>query len=119
MRVKDEVGRFGEDVAVARLRSAGLVLLDRNWRCSDGELDIVARDGSVVAFIEVKTRSTSDFGDPSEAVTHRKAARIHRLAARWLAEHPETRTEEIRFDIVAVVRRGPGGMTVSHLRGAF
>lgn len=119
MRVKDEVGRFGEGIATARLAEAGLVVLERNWRCPDGEIDIVARDGAMVVFVEVKTRSSAQFGDPSEAVTYRKAARIHRLAARWLSEHPDVRAEELRFDIVAIVRQGPDGMSVSHLKGAF
>lgn len=119
MRVKDEVGRFGEEVAAARLIEAGMIVLDRNWRCPAGELDIVARDGPTTVFVEVKTRSTDEFGDPSEAVTYRKAARIHRLAARWLAEHRDVEVGELRFDIVSVVRRGPAGMTVSHLPGAF
>ena len=64
MRVKDVVGRFGEDVAVAHLKAAGLTVLDRSWRCGDGELDIVVRDGPTLVFVEVKTRSTSAFGDP-------------------------------------------------------
>ena len=119
MRVKDAVGRFGEDVAVARLIDAGLVVVDRNWRCPDGELDVVAVEGDTAVFVEVKTRSTDHFGDPALAVDHRKAARIHRLAARWLAEHPEITVAELRFDIVSVVRRTADGMTVNHLRGAF
>jgi putative endonuclease len=119
MRVKDALGRFGEDVAVQRLLGAGLVVLERNWRCPDGELDIVARDGAVAVFVEVKTRSTDAFGDPSEAVTARKAARIHRLAGRWLAEHPDVSADEMRFDVVSVLRRRTGGVSVTHLSGAF
>ena len=119
MRLKDLVGQFGEDVAAERLTSAGLVVLDRNWRCSEGELDIVARDGATAVFVEVKTRSSSAFGDPSEAVGRGKAARIHRLAARWLAENPQSGIEELRFDIVSVVRDGRGGVEASHLVGAF
>lgn len=119
MRVKDLVGKFGEDVAVDRLTAAGLEVLDRNWRCPEGELDVVAREGRTIAFVEVKTRSSDEFGDPSEAVTAAKAARIHRLAARWLAEHPQAGVCDLRFDIVAVVRRTPDGVQVRHLRGAF
>ena len=118
MRLKDAVGRFGEDVAAAHLIDAGLTVLERNWRCADGELDLVARDGSTVVFVEVKTRSSAAFGDPSEAVTYGKAMRIHRLAARWLREHPAQGAEEMRFDIVSVLRL-PDAVRVEHLRGAF
>jgi putative endonuclease len=119
MRVKDAVGRFGEQLAAERLVADGLVLLDRNWRCSDGELDIVAVDGEVLVFVEVKTRSSVAFGDPAEAVDRAKAARVRRLAVRWLGEHPERHSPELRFDVVAIVRRAPGGPTVRHIRAAF
>jgi putative endonuclease len=120
MRKKDLVGRFGEDLAARHLSDAGLDVLDRNWRCRDGELDIVALDGAVLAFVEVKTRSTRAFGDPAEAVNPVKAARIHRLAVRWLDEHRSgVGWPELRFDVVSVVRLAPGGPSVEHLRGAF
>ncbi len=82
-------------------------------------LDIVARDGEVLVFVEVKTRSTLAYGDPAEAVDARKAARIRRLAWLWLEAHPGRYWPELRFDVVAVVRRGPDGLTVRHLPGAF
>lgn len=116
MRVKDAVGRFGEDAAAARLEADGLVLLARNWRCAAGELDIVAAEGNTLVIVEVKTRSSGAFGDPAEAVLPAKAARIRRLTAQWLLEHPDTYWPEIRFDVVAVLRHGP---IVRHLRGAF
>jgi putative endonuclease len=121
MRAKDAVGRFGEDLAAARLIESGLVVLARNWRCAEGELDIVAAEGAVVAFVEVKTRSTLAFGHPAEAVTPAKAARIHRLAMRWLAEHRQgvPGRPEIRFDVVSVVRLAVGGPALTHVRGAF
>ncbi|MCL2781483.1 MAG: YraN family protein [Actinomycetia bacterium] len=86
MRAKDAVGRYGEDVAARHLADAGLTILARNWRCADGELDIVARDGPALVFCEVKTRRSVAFGDPSEAVGAVKAARLRRLALRWLIE---------------------------------
>jgi len=119
MRVKDAVGRFGEDLAARHLTAAGLQVLDRNWRCRDGELDIVALDGAVLAFVEVKTRSSVAFGDPTEAIDPAKASRLRRVALRWLAEHPERRTRELRFDVVAVVRCAPGGPEVRHLIGVL
>lgn len=120
MLVKDAVGRFGEDLAARRLAAAGLQVLERNWRCSDGELDIVALDGDTLCFIEVKTRSTTAFGAPVEAMTPAKVARIHRLALRWQDEHRESvGWRAWRFDVVSVVRLGPDGPTVEHLRGVF
>jgi putative endonuclease len=119
MRVKDAVGRFGEDVAATYLQDAGFALLDRNWRCSDGEVDIIARDGGVLVFVEVKTRSTLAFGDPSEAVNPVKAARLRRLAMRWIDEHRDAFWPELRFDVVSVVRLGEDGPSVRHMRGAF
>lgn len=121
MRVKDAVGRFGEDVAAGFLERAGFVVLARNWRCREGELDIVARDGDTLVFCEVKARSGTGFGTPAEAVTPVKARRLRVLAARWLAERraeAPLRCEAIRFDVVAVLR-GRDGVSVEHLRGVI
>lgn len=116
-RVKGAVGRFGEQVAARHLQDAGLRILDRNWRCADGEIDIVAADGDTLVFCEVKTRSGLAFGDPAEAVVAAKAARLRRLALRWLAEHG-LGWRELRFDVVTVLRRADE-LIVRHLRGAF
>ena len=87
----------------------GYAVLSRNWRCREGELDlVVARDGDVV-FCEVKTRTGSAYGEPAEAVTAAKQRRLRRLAARWLGEQRAPRAfDEIRFD-VACVTLGAGG----------
>jgi putative endonuclease len=119
MRVKDAVGRFGEDLAADYLRDVGMQVLERNWRCADGELDIVASDRNVLVFVEVKTRSSAAFGDPAEAVGRVKAARLRRLAVRWLAEHTDTHWPELRFDVVSVVRLSAGGPSVRHLQGVL
>jgi putative endonuclease len=120
MRVKDAVGQFGEQLAATHLSEAGLSILARNWRCSDGELDIVARDGQILIFVEVKTRSSTAFGDPAEAVGAAKANRLRKLALRWLAEHRDVPYwSQLRFDVVSVVRIGPGGPTVRHLKGVL
>ncbi|GAA3187182.1 YraN family protein [Dactylosporangium siamense] len=112
------VGRYGERLAGRHLLARGLVLLDRNWRCQSGELDIVARDGPVLVFVEVKTRRSGRFGVPAEAVGVDKARRLRRLAAQWLAAHAAGNRQEIRFDVVSVLL---GGATVSveHLRGVL
>jgi putative endonuclease len=112
---KDEVGRYGEDVAARHLTELGYQVLHRNWRCDIGEIDIVARDGDCLVVCEVKTRRSTAYGYPVEAVTPRKAARLRRLTARWLAEsgvHPA----DIRIDVVAVLRPSHGPAVVEHLQ---
>ncbi len=81
-------------------------MLDRNWRCREGELDLVVRTADVVVFCEVKTRRTDAFGAPFEAVTNAKQRRLRILAVRWLAAHPQGGVD-LRFD-VASVRAQPG-----------
>ncbi|MFN2562240.1 MAG: YraN family protein [Jatrophihabitans sp.] len=123
MRVKDAVGRYGEQVAADHLETAGLVILERNWRCREGELDIVARDGAELVFVEVKTRSSLAFGSPAEAVGPVKSARIRQLALRYLLTRREAGDDSswaaLRFDVVAVVRSAGTGPEVVHVRGAF
>ncbi|MFL6178363.1 MAG: YraN family protein [Actinomycetes bacterium] len=117
MRAKDARGKLGEDLAAAHLIGQGLIVLDRNWRCEMGELDIVARDGDALVICEVKTRSSRRFGDPLEAVTAPKAARLRRLAGRWVVEH-DVRPREIRIDLVGVVLTS-GRPEIEHVRGAL
>jgi putative endonuclease len=120
------LGKYGEDVAARHLTRSGFSLLARNWRCRDGEIDIVARDGDVLVVCEVKTRRDVGFGTPLEAVTQAKAARLRRLAARWLTATREARSADgvggfadVRFDVVSVLLPRAGAPVVEHLRGAF
>lgn len=113
------LGRWGEDLAVQHLQAAGCEVLARNWRCREGELDVVVRDGDVLVFVEVKARSGRGFGEPAEAVTPVKARRLHRLACRWLEQHRPPGRHDLRFDVVSVVRPRDGRPEVVHLRGAF
>ena len=114
------LGRYGEQVAAERYVAAGAQVLARNWRCREGELDVVVleRDGTVV-FCEVKTRSGTGFGVPAEAVGPVKARRLRAAARRWLQEHPVPAHRELRFDVVSVLRRRGYAPEVTHLRGAF
>lgn len=113
------VGAYGERRAVDFLvHEAGMQVLDRNWRCAEGEIDIVARDADAVVFVEVKTRREQEFGAPAEAVVAAKQLRLRRLAARWLAEHPG-HLDEVRFDVVSVLRPRRGPALIEHLRAAF
>jgi putative endonuclease len=112
------LGQWGEDLAVRHLERQGLEVLDRNWRCREGELDIVARDGGCLVFVEVKARSGTGYGEPAEAVSLRKARRIHVLAAKWLSEQRPEGRWDVRFDVVSILRTR-GLPEVLHLRGAF
>ena len=113
-----DLGRRGETVAANYLADRGLVLLSRNWRCRDGELDLVATDGETVVVCEVKTRSTDDFGDPAEYVTPIKAQRVKRATRAWLRRY-RAGWCDIRFDVVAVLWPPTGEPQLRHLRGAF
>ncbi len=117
------LGRRGEDAAAAWYTAGPYVVLDRNWRCPEGELDLVAAsaDGAVVVFCEVKTRTSGAFGSPFDAVTAAKQRRLRTLAARWLrgGGRGGARYERIRFDVAAVTT-GPGGaLEVEVLEDAF
>ncbi|MFS8477588.1 MAG: YraN family protein [Micromonosporaceae bacterium] len=112
------VGAYGERVAVAHLVEQGMVVLDRNWRCPAGEIDIIARDGSTVVFVEVKTRRGEEFGAPEEAVGAGKVRRLRRVAAQWLATSG-VRPAEVRFDVVSVLALPKGASRIEHLKGAF
>ncbi len=115
-RVARAVGDYGEQVACAHLTDAGLEVLERNWRCDQGELDIVARDGDTLVFCEVKTRRSDRFGSPVEAVTRAKAARLRRLALCWVREH-DIPARSLRIDVIAVRVACSGPARVEHLRG--
>jgi len=118
MRLKDQLGRYGERIAAQLLLDSGLRILDTNWRCARGEIDIVASTGSTLVICEVKTRSSTAFGEPAEAVGRAKSARLRLLAAHWLAEHPGA-WAEVSFDVVSVLRGPQGPARVRHLPGAF
>ncbi|MFK3980254.1 YraN family protein [Micromonospora sp. NPDC050397] len=117
-RQRQAVGAYGERCAVRHLVANGLRVVDRNWRCPSGEIDIVAWDGRVLAFCEVKTRRGTAFGPPAEAVVPAKARRLRGLAAQWLAQHP-THPDEVRFDVISVFAPARGAARVEHLKAAF
>ena len=110
------LGVYGEAYAARHLVAQGMVLLERNWRCDAGEIDLVLRDGRVLVVCEVKTRSSTDFGSPLEGVSARKAARLRRLAARWLAEH-HVHPDEVRIDLVGVLVSHGRSPRLDHVRG--
>lgn len=116
MNAKDALGRSGEQIAADYLERAGLRILDRNWRCAEGEIDIVAAERRVLVVCEVKTRSGDRYGGPLEAITPRKRARLRRLAVRWLTAHGVL-FDEVRIDAVGLTSDRAGGYLVEHVRG--
>lgn len=122
MNARGALGRYGEDLAARTLRECGMAILERNWRCNDGEVDIVARDLDALVICEVKTRRLGCYEHPMAAVTPAKAARLRRLASRWLGECWLTRYGRpplggVRIDLVGVVLPGCGAPMVQHARG--
>lgn len=117
MHPKDALGRKGEQLAVEYLQQAGFRILDRNYRCADGEIDIVAAEGRVLVACEVKTRSDVRYGAPIEAVTAQKLRRLRRLAVRWVVAHGVI-FDELRVDIVGIVLSPAGDCSIEHVRGA-
>ena len=114
---RQSLGKRGEDLACAELEKRCYVIVDRRFRTRCGELDIVARDGGVLVFVEVKARSGSSFGTPFESVTWKKRQRLSQMAASYLFAR-RLAGVACRFDVVAVVER-QGVQTIELLRGAF
>lgn len=115
-RQRTAVGGYGEQIAARHLTEAGMEILDRNWRCELGEIDLVARDRDALVICEVKTRRGVGYGTPSEAVTARKVRRLRRLAVRWI-EQSGRRAPEVRIDVVSVLLAARGSALVEHVRG--
>lgn len=114
--VRRAVGAYGEALAARHLTARGLVVLDRNWRCELGEIDLVLRDGEVLVVCEVKTRRSAEGGVPHEAVDEAKVERMRRLAQRWADAHG-VRPDDVRLDLVAVLRPRRGPALVDHVQG--
>src|SRR3712207_3345945 len=114
---RSTLGRNGEDLAATMYERAGYVVVERNYRVPEGEIDVVARRGRAVVFCEVKTRRTDRWGVPAEAVEWKKQARLRRLAARWMRER-RLGDVEVRFDVVSVVVRD-GRPELTHFADAF
>ncbi|WP_313823265.1 YraN family protein [Citricoccus sp.] len=111
------LGRFGEDVAARWLQDQGYEIVDRNWRCPDGELDLVGIHQGWWVAVEVKTRRGLGYGHPFEAINPRKLRRLYRLSLQWAAAHPDLRRlAGWRVDAVSVLLPAGGGLTVEVLK---
>lgn len=123
MAAKDVLGRRGEELAAAYLVKAGYAILDRNWRCPQGEIDIVAFDGRETVFVEVKTRSGLLFGHPLESITAQKLARLRRLAGAWCDAHPNAdhsgASWRVRVDAVGVIAAPGIDPEIEHVKSVF
>lgn len=115
-RPKDRLGRRGEDLAAEHLEQEGVQLIERNWRCEDGELDIIGAEGDALVICEVKTRTSLRFGTPLEAVTESKMSRMQRLALRWCREH-QVYPPRIRYDVVEVLAPRDAAPVITYHRG--
>ena len=119
-RRKLDLGARGEDLAAGWYTAHGYEVLARNWRCREGELDLVVSRDRRVVFCEVKTRRGTGFGLPAEAVTGEKQRRLRRLASRWLGEQPPSgRFAEFRFDVACVTLRAGATPDLEVIEGAF
>ena len=116
---KQLLGATGEEIAVDYLVSQGYVVFDRNWRSKSGEIDIIASEKfnsqDELIFIEVKTRSSRDYGDPIEAITATKYLRMYRLALEWLSENSASR-EAWRLDVISIVISRAQEVEIDHLK---
>jgi len=116
---RNEVAQRGEDAAAAFLQRVGMQIEARNWRCPAGEVDIVARDGDELVFVEVKTRRSEKAGSAEEAVSPTKQRRIVRLAGTYVSALGAQPAGGVRFDVVAIRVIAPDRALLRHHRAAF
>jgi putative endonuclease len=115
-REGNAIGRIGEDVAASYLSRLGWEVIERNWRCADGEIDIIAREGSTLVVVEVKARRGNGYGQPIEAITTEKYLRLRRLTHLWL-KGQERWEPLIRIDAIGVLVDRERRCQVTHIRG--
>jgi putative endonuclease len=113
---RQSLGRYGERLAERHLIERGLKVLDRNWRCPSGEIDLVLREADTLVICEVKTRRGLEFGHPLAGVDQAKADRLRRLALLWADDHGLTRVP-LRVDVVGVLLDARGRAEIEHVRG--
>ena len=118
MARKDDLGRWGEGVAADFLIANGYDVVDRGWRCSRGEIDIVARVAGTLAFVEVKTRSSTRYGHPLDAITTVKLARLRILAGEWCRSH-HVHAGLVRIDAIGIVGDGCAIGSLDHRIGVY
>lgn len=110
-------GDSAEDLAASHLEAEGFRVLERNFLCRYGELDLVAERGELLCFVEVRMRSTAVWGDPAHTVSHAKQRKVVRAALHWLFRHGGP-PRDVRFDVISVTGRGPDAR-LEHIPNAF
>jgi putative endonuclease len=115
---RKRLGERGEDAATAFLERAGLTIVERNWRCQSGEVDIVALDGDTLVLCEVKTRKTAAKGSPEESVTPAKQRRYAKLAAAYV-QAAGIEPVSLRFDVITLLVIAEDRALLRHYRAAF
>lgn len=117
MNARGALGRYGEDLAARTLEDAGLTVIGRNWRCRQGEIDILASEGDALVVCEVKTRRAGEYQHPMAALTPGKVDRLRSLAERWAGEHGGAPPGGVRIDLIGVILPSRGAARVEHVRG--
>lgn len=116
---KQQIGKTGEKVAADYLIRHGYRIIERNWRCRSGEIDIIAAKNSYVIFVEVRTRrTTSSYGKPQESVDYRKQHQVRKTANVYLFQHG-LNDVPLRFDVMSIVLKSDGTATIEHIMAAF
>lgn len=112
------LGQAGENLAASALVNADYSIIERNWRCKVGEVDIVALSPEgIIAFVEVKTRSNHRHGTPAEAITYQKSARMRRVMGAWFDAHEVNGHQGVRLDLISVDWDGSGNPVLAHRKG--
>jgi len=117
-RTAQALGREGEEIACAYLRRKKYTIVTRSFRMFRGEIDIIARDGATLVFVEVKARADESFGRPEESVTAGKQRQLRKIAQGYLVEHPLGGVD-CRFDVIAILFRGGNDYRLEHFKDAF
>ncbi len=114
---RQALGQAGEKAAAAFLATRGYQLLERNWRCRSGEVDIIAQNGPLLVFVEVRTRQSARYGTATESVDVRKQRKLRQLASIYM-QHTSRQTEQVQFDVLAMMRNGEE-WRIQHIEQAF
>lgn len=118
MKTKIIHGKKGESIAADYLEQQGLTIIERNWRFSRvGEIDIIACEGKTLVFIEVKARSSSQFGHPLEAVNPKKLNTIFKLAEIYMNKHQGAKYQDFRIDVIGILMKNP--LEISHIKNVY
>ena len=115
---RQRLGKLGEEAAAKYLQEHGYLIIERNWRCRSGEIDIIARKQEQIVFVEVRTRASKSFGTPQESVTPRKQRQVRQTASIYLYQH-RIADAPLRFDLISIQLMDDGTWDIQHLPAAF